>query len=136
MGDVRLTVACAVRRSRFALAALLAALCPSVAYAQPVPSGASGDAARTEARDRFDRGLDLFNGGENPAALAEFKRAYELIPNPLVLYNINDEQERNKAEEAGAAILEMCVELGGCLTGEHGVGIEKRELMGRQFDEV
>ena len=55
---------------------------------------------------------------------------------PLILYNINDEQERNKAEEAGAAVLEMCVELGGCLTGEHGVGIEKRELMGRQFDEV
>ena len=49
---------------------------------------------------------------------------------PLILYNVNDDEERVKAEEAGAAILEMCVELGGCLTGEHGVGIEKRELMG------
>ena len=38
-------------------------------------------------------------------------------------------REAEKAEAAGAAILEMCVELGGCLTGEHGVGIEKRELM-------
>ena len=55
---------------------------------------------------------------------------------PLVLYNINDEAECAKAEEAGAAILEMCVELGGCLTGEHGVGIEKRELMASQFTEV
>ena len=55
---------------------------------------------------------------------------------PLVLYNVNDEQERGKAEEAGEAILKMCVDLGGCLTGEHGVGIEKRELMGRQFSEV
>ena len=55
---------------------------------------------------------------------------------PLILYNINDDEERIKAEEAGAAILEMCVELGGCLTGEHGVGVEKRELMGRQFNDV
>src|SRR5208283_934039 len=49
---------------------------------------------------------------------------------PLVLYNVNDPAEAEKAEAAGAAILEMCVEVGGCLTGEHGVGIEKRELMG------
>jgi len=55
---------------------------------------------------------------------------------PLILYNVNDDDERVKAEEAGAAILEMCVELGGCLTGEHGVGVEKRELMGRQFNDV
>ena len=55
---------------------------------------------------------------------------------PLVLYNVNDPSEAEKAEAAGAAILEMCVEVGGCLTGEHGVGIEKRELMGCQFTEV
>ena len=52
---------------------------------------------------------------------------------PLILYNVNDPQEAAKAEAAGADILAMCVELGGCLTGEHGVGIEKRELMPRQF---
>ncbi len=45
-------------------------------------------AARTEAADRFDRGLRLFNAGDPAAALAEFKRAYALIPNPIVLYNI------------------------------------------------
>src|ERR1700693_2155580 len=55
---------------------------------------------------------------------------------PLVLYNVNEPREGEKAEEAGAAILAMCVELGGCLTGEHGVGIEKRELMNRQFTEI
>ena len=55
---------------------------------------------------------------------------------PLILYNVNDADERDKAEAAGADILEMCVELGGCLTGEHGVGIEKRDLMGRQFTDV
>ena len=39
-------------------------------------------------------------------------------------------------EEAGADILKLCVEVGGCLTGEHGVGVEKRELMSVQFNKV
>ena len=52
---------------------------------------------------------------------------------PLILYNCNDPAEQEKAEAAGADILIMCVELGGCLTGEHGVGIEKRDLMSRQY---
>jgi glycolate oxidase len=52
---------------------------------------------------------------------------------PLILYNVNDPEEERKAEAAGADILKLCVEAGGCLTGEHGVGIEKRELMGCQF---
>ena len=52
---------------------------------------------------------------------------------PLVLYNVNDPVEAEKAEEAGNDILKLCVEVGGCLTGEHGVGIEKRDLMTYQF---
>jgi glycolate oxidase len=52
---------------------------------------------------------------------------------PLVLYDCNDASEAAKAEAAGAEILKLCVELGGCLTGEHGVGIEKRDLMPCQF---
>jgi glycolate oxidase len=52
---------------------------------------------------------------------------------PLILYNCNDAQEQEKAERAGARILTMSVELGGCLTGEHGVGLEKRDLMSKQF---
>jgi glycolate oxidase len=55
---------------------------------------------------------------------------------PLVLYNVNDPEEARKAEEAGNDILKLCVEVGGCLTGEHGVGIEKRDLMIYQFNEV
>ena len=53
---------------------------------------------------------------------------------PLVLYNVNDPVEAEKAEEAGNDILKLCVEVGGCLTGEHGVGIEKRDLMTYQFN--
>jgi glycolate oxidase len=52
---------------------------------------------------------------------------------PLILFNANDPNELAKAEAAGADILKLCVEVGGCLTGEHGVGIEKRDLMGVQF---
>jgi glycolate oxidase len=53
---------------------------------------------------------------------------------PLILYDCNDACERAAAEVAGAEILKLCVELGGCLTGEHGVGIEKRDLMTCQFN--
>jgi glycolate oxidase len=53
---------------------------------------------------------------------------------PLILYNVNDPVEREKAEMAGNDILTLCVEVGGCLTGEHGVGIEKRDLMHVQFN--
>jgi glycolate oxidase len=52
---------------------------------------------------------------------------------PLILFNPNDPEELAKAESAGADILKLCVEVGGCLTGEHGVGIEKRDLMPLQF---
>src|SRR5215218_3024745 len=55
---------------------------------------------------------------------------------PLILYNVNDPVEKAKAEEAGNEILKLCVEVGGCLTGEHGVGIEKRDLMHHQFTET
>ena len=52
---------------------------------------------------------------------------------PLILFDINTPGELQKAEAAGDAILKLCVEVGGCLTGEHGVGIEKRELMPFQY---
>ena len=55
---------------------------------------------------------------------------------PLILYNVNDPADQAKAEEAGNDILRLCVDAGGCLTGEHGVGIEKRDLMRHQFNEA
>ena len=55
---------------------------------------------------------------------------------PLILYDVNDPEQAAKAEAAGADILKLCVEVGGCLTGEHGVGIEKRDLMRHQFSET
>ncbi len=55
---------------------------------------------------------------------------------PLVLYDVNDPEQAAKAEACGNDILKLCVEVGGCLTGEHGVGIEKRDLMRHQFTEA
>ncbi|MFQ5984517.1 MAG: FAD-linked oxidase C-terminal domain-containing protein [Alphaproteobacteria bacterium] len=54
---------------------------------------------------------------------------------PLILYNANEPGELEKAEAFGADILKLCVEVGGVLTGEHGVGVEKRDLMGEMFTE-
>ena len=55
---------------------------------------------------------------------------------PLILYDANQPGELEKAEKFGADILKLCVEVGGVLTGEHGVGVEKRDLMEVQFDEA
>jgi glycolate oxidase len=54
---------------------------------------------------------------------------------PLILYDANTPGELEKAEAFGANILKLCVEVGGALTGEHGVGVEKRDLMGVMFGE-
>jgi glycolate oxidase len=55
---------------------------------------------------------------------------------PLIMFNANDPSSFAAAERFGADILKLCVEVGGCLTGEHGVGVEKRDLMPVQFNAV
>ncbi len=55
---------------------------------------------------------------------------------PLILYDANKPGELERAEAFGAEILKLCVEVGGVLTGEHGVGVEKRDLMGAMFSEI
>ncbi|SNS39570.1 FAD-linked oxidase C-terminal domain-containing protein [Antarctobacter heliothermus] len=52
---------------------------------------------------------------------------------PLILFDANTPGQLEKCEALGAEILKLCVEVGGCLTGEHGVGIEKRDLMVDQY---
>ena len=55
---------------------------------------------------------------------------------PLILYDSNKPGELDRAEQFGAEILKLCVEVGGVLTGEHGVGVEKRDLMPVMFSEI
>jgi glycolate oxidase len=55
---------------------------------------------------------------------------------PLILYDANKPGQLDRAEQFGADILRLCVEVGGVLTGEHGVGVEKRDLMPVMFSEI
>jgi glycolate oxidase len=55
---------------------------------------------------------------------------------PLILYDANRPDELERAEAFGSDILRLCVKAGGVLTGEHGVGLEKRDLMPEQFEPV
>src|SRR5690606_30477635 len=55
---------------------------------------------------------------------------------PLILFDANNADELDRAEKFGADILRLCVKAGGVLTGEHGVGIEKRDLMPEMFSEI
>jgi glycolate oxidase len=55
---------------------------------------------------------------------------------PLIMYDANKPGELEKAEAFGADILRLCVAVGGVLTGEHGVGVEKRDLMPEMFSEI
>jgi glycolate oxidase len=52
---------------------------------------------------------------------------------PLILFDANKPGDLELCEDLGSEILKLCVEVGGCLTGEHGVGIEKRDLMTHQY---
>lgn len=54
---------------------------------------------------------------------------------PLIMYDANVPGELKRAEDFGSDILKLCVEVGGVLSGEHGVGVEKRDLMGTMFTE-
>ncbi|MFT5181542.1 MAG: glycolate oxidase, partial [Alphaproteobacteria bacterium] len=78
--------------------------------------------------------------------MAEMSKKYELgVANvfhagdgnlhPLIMYDANNPGELERAEDFGSDILRLCVEVGGVLTGEHGVGVEKRDLMGVMFSE-
>ena len=91
-----------------------------------VPTGQLPEALRRTGEIVAERGLrvaNVFHAGDGNM-------------HPLILFNINDPADLAKAEDAGAEILKMCVDLGGCLTGEHGVGIEKRDLMRHQFSDA
>jgi glycolate oxidase len=73
--------------------------------------------------DRYGLGLaNVFHAGDGNL-------------HPLILYDANKPGEVERAEAFGADILKLSVEMGGVLTGEHGVGVEKRDLMGAMFDE-
>lgn len=78
---------CGKTRALFAKSVIALVSSGSLGIVTPV-FAQSSEAVRTEARERFDRGLRLFNQGDASGALAEFSVAYERSPHPLVLFNI------------------------------------------------
>ncbi|WP_275098513.1 FAD-linked oxidase C-terminal domain-containing protein [Sedimenticola hydrogenitrophicus] len=73
--------------------------------------------------------------GEYQLRVANVFHAGDGNLHPLILFDANVPGEFEKTEEFGARILELCVQVGGCITGEHGVGIEKIRQMPIQFNE-
>ena len=71
--------------------------------------------------------------GEYGLEVANVFHAGDGNMHPLILFNANEPGQLALCEQLGAEILKLCVEVGGCLTGEHGVGIEKRDLMDVQY---
>jgi glycolate oxidase len=77
-----------------------------------------------ELSDRYDlRVANVFHAGDGNL-------------HPLIMYDANKRGELERTEAFGADILRLCVEVGGVLTGEHGVGVEKRDLMDTMFNET
>jgi len=74
-------------------------------------------------------------GRESGLRVANVFHAGDGNLHPLVLYDRRNEGEEHRAEELAAAILKLCVRTGGSLTGEHGIGIEKRDFMPEMFAE-
>jgi glycolate oxidase len=72
--------------------------------------------------------------GEYGLGVANVFHAGDGNLHPLILYDADKPGELERAEQFGAEILKLCVAVGGVLTGEHGVGVEKRDLMGEMFD--
>ena len=90
-----------------------------------IPRGRLADVLNriTELSEKYDlRVANVFHAGDGNL-------------HPLILFDANQSGELERAEGFGADILKYCVEVGGVLTGEHGVGIEKRDLMGEMFTE-
>ena len=75
-------------------------------------------------------------GAEHGLRVANVFHAGDGNLHPLILYDAAKAGDTERAEAFGADILRLCVEVGGVLTGEHGVGVEKRDLMGTMFSDV
>jgi hypothetical protein len=99
-----------------AFAATISSLVPvpwAAAHAADAPVVHLPSAEQTEARNRFNQGLRLFETGDYTAALAEFKRAYDLIPNVVVMYNIGLVYEATSRPVEAVDALDLALASGG-----------------------
>lgn len=89
------------------------ALILAAALVAATPAAAESDMAMEEARERFDRGIELFERNDLEAALAEFRRAYEIAPNSAVLFNVGTVQARLRRYADAVTSLERYLSEGG-----------------------
>jgi len=90
-----------------------------------IPRGRLADvlARMTQLSEQFGLGIvNVFHAGDGNL-------------HPLIMYDAGKPDDLESAEKLGAEILKLCVEVGGVLSGEHGIGVEKRDLMGTMFTE-
>src|SRR5690554_2647722 len=107
---------------------------PAVGRISPDYYCMDGTIPRKELPHVLERMAEM--GAEYGLRVANVFHAGDGNLHPLILYDANQPGELERAEAFGADILKLCVEVGGVLTGEHGVGVEKRDLMEVQFDRV
>ncbi len=97
---------------------LFLALCLALAAPRAARAESNRDEVQREARERFDRGLRLFNQEDNAGALAEFEKAYELVAHPLVLFNIGLVHVAMHKPVAAVEAFDRLLENPGVLDGE------------------
>ena len=107
---------------------------PAVGRISPDYVCMDGTIPRKELANVLDRITAL--GEKHGLRVANVFHAGDGNLHPLILFDANKPGEVEAAERLGADILRLCVEVGGVLTGEHGVGVEKRDLMGTMFGEA
>lgn len=127
-----------MRLQAFALAALLASWPDSRAMAQtpqtpPTPPGAATASPATvdDARRHFQRGVDFFKDSSYDAALAEFERAYEIVPNYRILYNLGQVQVERHDYAAAIAKFRAYLQMGGS-----DIPPERRSNLSKRLDEL
>jgi len=123
---------------RFGLLVLLAITSSSAAVAAAEPSAPAPSASSTnEARERFQRGVALYREGSFDAALAEFRRAYEIAPNYRILYNLAQVQVERHDSVAALTLFGQYLQQGGNeLDAERRAQVERdmQSLRGRVAD--
>jgi len=107
---------------------------PAVGRISPDYYCVDGTIPRKRLPDVLTRMREL--SGKHGLRVANVFHAGDGNLHPLILYDANVPGELERAEQFGADILTYCVEVGGVLTGEHGVGVEKRDLMGSMFNKI
>jgi len=105
----------------------------AIARMSPSYSVQDGTVPRTRLSETLKRVVEIC--AENDVRVGNVAHAGDGNLHPLLMFDPKDHAEVERIHRAGKAILKLCVDMGGTVTGEHGVGIEKQDSMSLQYDE-